>query len=65
MLCVVNNEQCECGVGAGVTPTKVVYYESIKRDLKTKPIYECRCDERLKSKSEASMYTSHVHWFDL
>ena len=21
----------------------VVYYESIKRELKTKPIYECRC----------------------
>ncbi len=26
----------------------VVYYESIKRELKTRPIYECRCDERLK-----------------
>ncbi len=24
-----------------------VYYESRKRDLKTKPMYECRCDERL------------------
>ncbi len=23
-----------------------VYYESIKRELKIKPIYECRCDER-------------------
>ena len=22
----------------------VVYYESIKRELKIKPIYECRCD---------------------
>ena len=32
----------------------VVYYESIKGDLKTKPIYECRCDERLKAKSEES-----------
>ncbi len=32
-----------------MTPTGlcVVYYESIKRDLNTKPIYECRCDERL------------------
>ena len=27
----------------------VVYYESIKRELKTKLIYECRCDERLKT----------------
>ena len=25
----------------------VVYYESLKRELKTKPIYEFRCDERL------------------
>ena len=32
----------------------VVYYESIKRELKTKPIYECRCDERLKTKPEES-----------
>ena len=32
----------------------VVYYESIKRELKTRPIYECRCDERLKTKSEES-----------
>ena len=31
-----------------------VYYESRKRDLKTRPIYECRCDERLKTKSEKS-----------
>jgi len=22
-----------------------VYYESIKRELKRRPIYECRCDE--------------------
>ena len=32
----------------------VVYYESIKRDLKTKLIYECRCDERQKTKVEES-----------
>ena len=32
----------------------VVYYESIKRELKTRPIYECRCDERLKTKDEES-----------
>ena len=29
---------------------KVVYYESIKRELKIRPIYECRCDERLKTR---------------
>ncbi len=33
---------------------RVVYYESIKRELKTRPIYECRCDERLKTKAEES-----------
>ncbi len=32
----------------------VVYYESIKREVKIKPIYECRCDERLKTKVEES-----------
>jgi hypothetical protein len=29
-----------------------VYYESIKRELKTKPIYEFRCNERLQTKVE-------------
>jgi hypothetical protein len=27
------------------------YYESIKRELKIKSIYECRCDERLHTKT--------------
>jgi hypothetical protein len=31
-----------------------VYYESLKRDLKTKTIYGFRCDERLKTKVEKS-----------
>ena len=31
-----------------------VYYESIKRELKRRLIYEYRCDERLKTKSEES-----------
>jgi hypothetical protein len=34
--------------------SRVVYYESIKRELKIKPIHECRCDERLKTKAEES-----------
>jgi hypothetical protein len=37
---------------------RVVYYESIKRELKTKLIYECRCDERLKTKVEESTRVS-------
>ena len=32
----------------------VVYYESIKRELKIRPIYECRYYERLKTKDEES-----------
>jgi hypothetical protein len=32
----------------------LVYYESIKREVKGRPIYECRCDERLKIKTEKS-----------
>ncbi len=30
----------------------LVYYESIKRDLEIKPIHECRCDERLQTKTK-------------
>jgi hypothetical protein len=29
-----------------------VYYESIKRELKIRCIYECRCDERLQTKTK-------------
>ncbi len=31
-----------------------VYYESRKRDLQTRPLYECRFDERLKTRVEKS-----------
>jgi hypothetical protein len=31
-----------------------VYYETINREIKIKPISECRCDERLKTKVEES-----------
>jgi hypothetical protein len=31
-----------------------LYYESIKRELKTRPTNECRCDERLKTEPEKS-----------
>ena len=33
---------------------QVVYYESLKRELKTKTIYGFRCDESLKTKVEES-----------
>ena len=32
----------------------IIYIIYIKRELKTRPIYECRCDERLKTKDEES-----------
>jgi hypothetical protein len=41
----------------GRTNTKVwlkVYFQTIKRELKRRHIYECRCDERLKGKDEGS-----------
>ena len=41
-------------VGKTFLYTGLVYYESIKQDLKTRPIYECRYDERLKTKAEES-----------
>ncbi len=37
-----------------IPPVVAVYYESIKRVLKIKPISECRCDERLQTKDEES-----------
>ncbi len=33
----------------------VIYYESIKREIKRRLIYEYRCDERLKTKEEESI----------
>ncbi len=42
---------------------KRFYYESRKRELKTRPTYECRCDERLKTKSEKSTRLSYTGLF--
>ena len=41
-----------CIVDCHYHESYVAYDESIKRKLKTRPIYECRCDERLKTKAE-------------
>ena len=40
--------------------SRVVYYESIKRELKTRPTYDCRCDERLKTKTEDSAHLTYT-----
>ena len=37
-----------------------VYYESLKRGLKTKTIYGYRCDERLKTNVEESTHLTHT-----
>ncbi len=33
---------------------KLFIIKSIKRELKTRPVYDCRCDERLKPKDDES-----------
>jgi hypothetical protein len=40
----------DCMLCVCVSEGGVVYYESIKRELKIKPIYECRCDGILQTK---------------
>jgi hypothetical protein len=39
-----------------------VYYESIKQELKRRPMYECRCDERPKTIVEEFTRSTHIHW---
>ncbi len=38
----------------------VYYYETIKRELNRRPIYEYRCDERLKAKAEGSTRVTYT-----
>jgi hypothetical protein len=39
---------------------ELVYYSSIKRELKTRSIYDCRCNERLNPKDEESTCLSYT-----
>ena len=39
---------------------KRIYYESIKRELKRRLIYEYRCNERLKTKTEELSFQDYV-----
>jgi hypothetical protein len=32
----------------------------MKTEIKTRPIYECRCDERLKTKAEESTHLTYT-----
>jgi hypothetical protein len=38
----------------------LIYYESIKRELKRRLIYEYRCNERLKTKTEELSFQDYV-----
>ncbi len=38
----------------------VVYYESIKRERKIRCIHECRCDERLQTKTKEVMLLAYT-----
>jgi hypothetical protein len=39
---------------------QVVYYESMNREVKTRPMYEYRDDERLKPKAEESTILAYT-----
>jgi hypothetical protein len=43
----------------------VVYYESINRASKITGIYECRCDERLQTKTKEFTLLPYIHWVGL
>ncbi len=42
---------------------RFVYYESMKREVKIRPICECRSDERLKPKGEESTRLGYTGLF--
>jgi hypothetical protein len=54
MLCVVDSEERERGVFDSLQIWLWFIIKSIKRELKTRPIYDCRCDERLEPKDDES-----------
>ena len=41
---------------------RFVYYESIKRELNKRLVFECRCDARLKAKPEGSTRLTYTRW---
>ena len=45
-----------------LTEELFVYYESIKRELNKRLIFECRCDARLKAKAEGSTRLAYTRW---
>jgi hypothetical protein len=41
---------------------EVLYYKLRKPELKKRCIYECRCDERLQTKTKEFTRLTYVHW---
>ena len=37
-----------------------IYYDSMNRELNIRPIYECRCDERLKTKAKEFIHLTYT-----
>jgi hypothetical protein len=52
-------------LGTRIRDERFVYYELFKRELKTKPKYEFRCDERLKTKVEESTHLVYTQEYCL
>ena len=50
-------------VTTGTHEEEIVYYESIKREIQRRPIYECRYDERLKTKTDGSTCLTYTGLF--
>ncbi len=48
-------------INQGFWHSEIIYYETTKRELNKRLIYECRCDERLKSKDERSTHLTLWH----
>ncbi len=55
MFIVTDKAKTRRGGGKRCYLLILLCYESRKREPKTRPIYECRCDERLKTIAEKSL----------
>ena len=42
--------------------SQIVYFESIKREINKRLIFECRCDGRLKVKTEGCTRLAYTMW---
>jgi hypothetical protein len=59
-LCNLPDRKLKMRMKTRLIDEKCVNYESIKRELKMRCIYECRCDVRLQSKTKEFTYLSYT-----